>query len=96
MNAGPAKSKLLSAITRFFRDYFSLLWMAPSRMIGVSIRFYQYAISPLFGPTCRFRPTCSEYFLLSVKKYGAIRGSWRGFRRIMRCHPWNPGGFDPP
>ena len=57
---------------------------------------YQRLLSPLLGPRCRFNPTCSTYFIESVRKYGVIRGGWRGIRRICRCHPWNPGGYDPP
>ena len=60
------------------------------------VRFYQAWISPLFGPTCRFQPTCSEYFIQSIHKYGPITGAWRGVCRIARCHPFHPGGHDPP
>jgi putative membrane protein insertion efficiency factor len=64
-------------------------------LIGV-VRLYQRLLSPLIGRHCRFQPTCSEYFIGSVRKYGAIRGAWRGILRICRCHPWHPGGYDPP
>jgi len=60
------------------------------------IRLYQRLISPLIGPHCRFQPTCSEYFILAVRKYGPLKGSLLGARRILRCHPWHPGGYDPP
>ncbi|MCG8652387.1 MAG: membrane protein insertion efficiency factor YidD [Pirellulales bacterium] len=60
------------------------------------IRFYQIAISPLIGPCCRFTPTCSQYAIEVIRQDGPIRGSWRAFCRILRCHPWNPGGYDPP
>lgn len=60
------------------------------------VRGYQLAISPLLGPRCRFQPTCSQYFIESVRKHGAIRGAWRGLRRIGRCHPWGGSGYDPP
>ena len=59
------------------------------------IRFYQRRISPLTGPTCRFHPTCSQYTLEAVQKYGSLKGSWLGIRRIFRCHPFHPGGYDP-
>ncbi len=68
----------------------------PGRLLIAVIRVYQFAISPLLGPHCRFEPTCSVYFVESVRRYGVIRGAWRGVRRICRCHPWNPGGYDPP
>lgn len=64
-------------------------------LIGMA-RAYRYLISPLLGRHCRFEPSCSIYFIESVRKYGAVRGGWRGIRRICRCHPWNPGGYDPP
>lgn len=64
-------------------------------MIGL-VRGYQRFISPLLGPSCRFTPTCSEYFIGAVRKYGIIRGTWRGTLRILRCHPFHPGGYDPP
>jgi putative membrane protein insertion efficiency factor len=60
------------------------------------IRVYQVTLSPLLGPACRFEPTCSRYMVESVRKYGLLKGLARGLRRISRCHPWNPGGYDPP
>ncbi|EMI54892.1 membrane protein insertion efficiency factor YidD [Rhodopirellula sallentina] len=60
------------------------------------IRGYQLFISPLLGPNCRFTPTCSAYAIEAMQKYGPIRGTWRAVKRILRCHPWNPGGYDPP
>ena len=65
------------------------------RVLMGLIRGYQRYISPLFPPSCRFYPSCSEYTYQAVEKYGALRGGWLGIRRISRCHPWNPGGFDP-
>lgn len=56
---------------------------------------YKYAISPWLPPACRFTPTCSEYFLEAVTRNGALRGSWQGIRRLLRCHPFHRGGFDP-
>jgi putative membrane protein insertion efficiency factor len=68
----------------------------PALLAIAVVRVYQYTLSPLLGPNCRFEPTCSSYFVLSVKKHGLVRGSFRGVGRILRCHPWNPGGYDPP
>lgn len=59
------------------------------------IRIYQRLISPLFPPSCRFTPTCSQYTLEAIQKYGAIKGTWLGAKRIGRCHPLNKGGYDP-
>ena len=60
------------------------------------IRFYRSAISPLFPSCCRFEPTCSRYALEAIEKYGAIKGGWLAFKRIMRCHPFSKkSGYDP-
>jgi hypothetical protein len=76
------------------------LWAAltelPSWTLICLVRVYQFTLSPLIGRQCRFQPTCSRYFIGAVKKYGALRGSLRGALRILRCHPWHPGGYDPP
>ncbi|QDV27266.1 membrane protein insertion efficiency factor YidD [Aureliella helgolandensis] len=60
------------------------------------VKFYQRGISPLLGPSCRFQPTCSEYMIGAIGKYGPIRGTLKGIWRILRCHPFNRGGADPP
>jgi putative membrane protein insertion efficiency factor len=59
------------------------------------IRGYQKFISPMFPATCRFYPTCSEYFIQALEKYGFFKGSFLGIKRIMKCHPFHPGGYDP-
>lgn len=59
------------------------------------IRFYQKWLSPGLPPSCRFYPSCSEYACQAIEKYGVLRGGWLGLRRIVRCHPFNPGGIDP-
>ena len=59
------------------------------------IRIYQYAISPILGQRCRFFPSCSAYVAEAVEKHGVCKGIRLGLRRLSRCHPWNPGGFDP-
>jgi putative membrane protein insertion efficiency factor len=72
------------------------VWDLPSTLLVSAARVYQWTLSPLIGRHCRFDPTCSAYFIQAVEKYGAIRGMWRGLKRIGRCHPFNPGGYDPP
>lgn len=69
--------------------------MAVRVIVGV-VRFYQMAISPWLGPRCRFDPTCSEYAIQAVGRYGPIKGLWKTTGRILRCHPWSEGGHDPP
>ncbi|WP_071590597.1 membrane protein insertion efficiency factor YidD [Gloeocapsa sp. PCC 73106] len=59
------------------------------------IKIYRNFISPLFPPSCRFQPTCSQYCLEAIQEYGSWRGSYLGIRRILRCHPFHPGGYDP-
>lgn len=68
----------------------------PSRMLILFVRGYQVTLSPLLGDRCRFHPSCSQYFIEAVRKYGAIRGAAKGVWRLARCHPFNPGGYDPP
>ena len=63
-------------------------------VIGL-VRIYQYAISPFLGKRCRHVPSCSAYMVEAVQKYGAFRGGWLGLKRVGRCHPWHPGGYDP-
>jgi putative membrane protein insertion efficiency factor len=75
-------------------------WTWPGRL-GVAlcialIRVYQKTLRHLFGPACRFEPSCSEYTLGALRKYGLIRGLAKGVWRIMRCNAFNPGGYDPP
>ncbi|MDP7015053.1 MAG: membrane protein insertion efficiency factor YidD [Pirellulaceae bacterium] len=76
------------------------LWAAVGRLaagflIG-GVRVYQRVLSPLLGRNCRFTPSCSHYFIGAVEKYGPLRGAWKGAMRICRCHPFHPGGHDPP
>lgn len=59
------------------------------------VRFYQGAISPLFGANCRFTPTCSTYTVDAIKEWGAFKGVWLGIKRFSKCQPWGPSGYDP-
>ena len=70
------------------KKIFSLIFIIP-------IKIYQILISPLLGSNCRFTPTCSQYTIEAIQKYGPIKGGWLGFKRILRCHPWGGCGHDP-
>jgi putative membrane protein insertion efficiency factor len=59
------------------------------------IKFYRKFISPLKRPSCRFYPTCSQYTLEAIEKYGVLKGGFMGIKRILKCHPYNKGGYDP-
>ena len=63
-------------------------------MMGL-IRGYQLIVSPVLGPACRFYPSCSQYASLAIDRYGVVKGSYMAIRRLLRCHPFHPGGFDP-
>ena len=77
-----------------------LIWAGPRWLLNtaviLSVRLYRLCIRPLMPPMCRFEPSCSEYMIQAVQKYGPIHGAWKGIRRIGRCHPFHPGGYDPP
>lgn len=68
----------------------------PGRMAIACVRGYQLAIAPWLGKNCRFVPSCSAYMIEAIEKYGVVRGVWKGLCRIGRCHPFHPGGWDPP
>jgi hypothetical protein len=67
----------------------------PRLFLVALVKGYQYFISPLFPPSCRFTPSCSTYTIQAIEKYGAVRGLFLGIRRILRCHPFSRGGYDP-
>lgn len=65
------------------------------RLLVLPIRFYQYVISPFMAPHCRFHPTCSHYAVTAIERHGSWKGLGLGIRRLLRCHPWAEGGYDP-
>ena len=69
--------------------------LRPQRWLQLLVRGYQRAVSPLFGPRCRFLPTCSEYAFEALGEHGALTGTWLTLRRLARCHPFHEGGYDP-
>jgi putative membrane protein insertion efficiency factor len=64
-------------------------------LAALLIRIYQWTVSPLLGPRCRFYPSCSQYAHEAVLRFGVLRGGYLALKRLGRCHPWHPGGFDP-
>ena len=71
------------------------IWLLPRYLLAGFVRGYQLLISPLLPPSCRFTPSCSQYAREAIMRHGAVWGSWLAVRRLVRCHPFNPGGFDP-
>ena len=67
----------------------------PRTVLVTLVRAYQRLLSPVLPPACRFTPSCSAYAVTALERYGAARGTWMALRRLARCHPWNPGGYDP-
>jgi putative membrane protein insertion efficiency factor len=67
----------------------------PRQLLLWLVRGYQVAISPMFGPSCRFYPTCSNYAMEAIREHGALKGAMLAAVRLAKCHPWHPGGFDP-
>ncbi|MBN1247825.1 MAG: membrane protein insertion efficiency factor YidD [Anaerolineae bacterium] len=65
------------------------------RLVLALLRFYQRYVSPALPPSCRFTPTCSQYTYEAIDRYGVFKGGWLGIKRIVRCNPFNPGGYDP-
>ncbi len=89
-------STLLESTSPEPKTWLQAILCIPALIAILLVRSYQVVLSPVLGRTCRFHPSCSQYYILAVRKYGLCEGSWRGLCRIARCHPWNPGGHDPP
>jgi putative membrane protein insertion efficiency factor len=71
------------------------IWLLPRYLLAGLVRGYQILLSPLLPPSCRFTPSCSQYAREAIMRHGAVRGTWLAARRLVRCHPFHPGGFDP-
>ncbi len=87
------KSQLL--IETAIKKYLDIILKLLAVPFILLIKIYQLLISPLFPSSCRYTPTCSHYTLEALKKYGLLKGSWLGIKRISRCHPWGGSGYDP-
>jgi uncharacterized protein len=91
----PSGATRATAVNHLVRT--ALRWgvRLPSRVVVLALRVWQYLVSPVYGPTCRFYPSCSSYALEAVDRHGLVKGLGLALRRLGRCHPWNPGGVDP-
>jgi len=88
-----SKSHLLIELA--IKKYLDIILKLLAVPVILLIKIYQLLISPLFPSSCRYSPTCSHYTLEALKKYGLLKGSWLGIKRISRCHPWGGSGYDP-
>jgi putative membrane protein insertion efficiency factor len=90
--------KVTAAVVRYLQPAAAalarVLWNLPRDILILLLMAYRKVISPLYGPVCRFFPSCSAYALEAVTVHGAVKGSWLAARRLVRCHPWNAGGVD--
>jgi len=82
--------------TTRWKHWLLAIWRLPASCAILLVRVYQWTISPLLGPNCRFTPSCSQYAVEALRRDGLIRGSIKSVGRICRCHPFHPGDFDPP
>jgi putative membrane protein insertion efficiency factor len=79
-----------------FRSILHVPGRIAAKTLITLVRAYQFTLSPLIGPACRFEPSCSNYMIESINKYGTARGLFKGVGRVCRCHPWGGSGYDPP
>ena len=88
-----AEGKRPQNLGRTLRTFLS--YLGRHKVLLALVKFYRVAISPYRPPCCRYIPTCSQYALEAIEKYGALKGGWLAFRRILRCNPFHKGGYDP-
>ena len=81
--------------SEFIASQLSTVATLPAQIVRLMLWCYRSALSPAFGPRCRFAPSCSLYASEALRRYGLVRGGWRAVRRVLRCHPLHPGGWDP-
>ena len=93
--ASPSTRSLRSFYRRSWRPTRLRIVRIPVALVVALLRFYQVVVSPLLGPSCRFAPSCSRYAEQAVSRHGILIGGRLAFARIVRCHPWNDGGYDP-
>ena len=86
---------MISMETQHLKSKNNLIGKAARKFVVLLVRFYQAAISPFLGSSCRHVPTCSNYMIEAVEEWGALKGGWMGIKRIARCHPWGTSGHDP-
>lgn len=77
------------------KQFWAVIRMLPSKLAILCVKFYRLALSPILPPSCRFTPTCSEYSIIALKRFGLIKGAYLSIRRIVRCHPGGDYGYDP-
>ncbi|BCT78325.1 hypothetical protein SCMU_41670 [Sinomonas cyclohexanicum] len=82
------------AVPRWVAAVVRFVWTLPRNILVLLLKVYRAIVSPLYGQVCRFFPSCSAYALEAVTVHGAVRGSYLAVHRLLRCHPWNPGGID--
>lgn len=88
------RESLNSPLSSAKQGYFARNRGFPRKALLGGIRFYRRYVSPFKAPSCRYYPTCSAYALEAIEKHGPVKGSWLSLKRIFRCHPWKPGGYD--
>lgn len=86
---------MIKRIVPFLKKTYAQIMELLKKILLLLIRFYRAGISPLLGPHCRFQPTCSQYAIIAISRYGAVKGTYLAVRRLLKCHPFHKGGYDP-